>query len=1011
MIESQASSLFCKMARGFVIGVFVFYLGFLSSAFGHDSEIRTRVQYSVVEESRDGTLIGEIAKDADLDLKYSQEIMNHLKYSFLRPDGIYSSYFHIEESTGNLETIRTLDREELCPNGPIYCDIEFDVAVIPVPVKHLEIINVVVNVIDLNDHSPMFPDSEVALEIAESAAPGAIYILPTALDPDSGAFTVKQYSLLAPYGIFGLLVDNSTGIPSDVRLRLNRQLDREHEPAYTLELIARDGGLPPKSGTLTIHVAVQDANDNSPVFEQKSYVVTVREDAAPGTPIVRIKATDPDYGPSGQIEYTIMSESTSVYPGPFEINSRTGQLVVTEPLNYEKTHQYHLMVSAHDKGPDAVPSHTRVTINVIDVNDHAPTVSVNSLTSSGRVEIPENVNPGYFVAHISVEDGDAGINGEAICNVEDDHFYVDSIYRNEYKVITKKTFDREITPVIPLPIECQDQGDPPLTSRQIIDITILDENDHTPVFTQKIYRVAIKENNTVGIPILRVNATDRDLGQNARITYTLERDAKGLVEIDSRTGVIRANTVFDYETKPFIKFGVVATDGGSPSRNASATVKLEIQDVNDEPPRFAQPVYSFATFENQAPGTEIGSVSAHDADNPPYDVYSFSIRARGIAKDVFAIDSDSGRITTRKILDRESEPVYTFKVLAANPGLPSLTSTVNVTVVVADSNDNSPKFVFPNRDNSSVEAPYKGPIGHVFARILAVDDDYGGNAKITYSIINGNSGNAFSIDPTTGALKLNRRHLKLDRYKIMVEAGDNGSPQKTAVAELTVNVNTSSVIVDPWGDTQKNGSDRIAGSKNHIIAICIGAATLVLVIILLACIICLKRKQRREKRDTYKYICHVNKRSPHRQNGPVNEPEMTELTTTIVDRTLNKREVLQKVMESTKCGDSCTDEDVHEKDGEYTKFVQPGTDEELGPPLSQTKLSEDSLADAQTPTIHGSPKRQVGCIHPRRHQFFFAQAVDLGQQINVTVHTFIWFRERLALRQVNLHWYHAYPER
>ena len=99
---------------------------------------------------------------------------------------------------------------------------------------------------------------------------------------------------------------------------------------------------------------------------------------------------------------------------------------------------------------------------------------------------------------------------------------------------------------------------------------------------------------------------------------------------------------------------------------------------------------------------------------------------------------------------------------------------------------------------------------------------------------------------------------------------------------------------------------------------------------------------------------------------------MTELTTTIVDRTLNKREVLQKVMESTKCGDSCTDEDVHEKDGEYTKFVQPGTDEELGPPLSQTKLSEDSLADAQTPTIHGSPKRQVGCIHPRRHQFFFS---------------------------------------
>ena len=957
------------MAQGFVVGVFVFYFGFMSSALGQDSEIRTRVQYSIVEESPDGTLIGQIAEDADLDLKYSQEVLNQLRYSFLRPDGIYSSYFEIEESTGNLKTIRTVDREELCPNGPIYCDIEFDVAVRPVPVKFLEIINVIVNIGDLNDHSPMFPDSEVALEISESVAPGAMYILPTALDPDSGPYTVKQYSLFAPYGMFGLQVDNTSGIPTDVRLKLNKQLDREKEPSYTLELVARDGGFPPKSGTLTVHIAVQDANDNSPTFEQETYVVTVREDATPGTPIVRLRANDPDYGPSGQVDYSIMPEGASRYPGPFEINSRNGQLVVTEPLDYEKTHQYHLMVSAKDKGPDAVPSHTRVTINVMDVNDHAPTVSVNSLTNSGRVEIPENVDPGYFVAHISVEDGDAGVNGEAICNVQDDHFYVDSIYRNEYKVITKKTFDREVTPVIPLSIECQDQGEPPLTSRQIIEITILDENDHTPAFTQKVYRIAIKENNTVGIPILRVNATDRDLGQNARITYTLQRDARGLVGIDSRTGVIRANSVFDYERKPFIKFGVEATDGGSPSRSASATVRLEIQDINDEPPQFSKPIYSFATFENQAPGTEIGGVTAHDADNPPYDVYSFSIRAEGIARDVFAIDSDSGRITTRRILDRESEPVYTFQVLAANPGLPSLTSTANVTVHVADRNDNAPRFVFPSHDNNTVEAPHKGPIGHVFAHVVAVDDDFGTNAKITYSIVSGNSGNAFSIGTYSGALKLNRRHLKHNMYKIMVEAGDNGDPQKTSMAELTVSVNTSAVIADLGYNSRNSDLDRFAGSRNHTIAICIGAATLVLVIILVACIICVKRKQRREKCETYKYICHVNNRSPHRQNGPVNEPEMTELTTTVVDGTLNNREVLKKVMESTKTGDSSADEDGHEKDGEYTKFVQPGTDEELALPPGQTKLSEDSLADAETPAIHSSPKRQVSCTHPHCHQF------------------------------------------
>ncbi len=988
MIERQTSSFSRKMAQGgFVLAAVLFYLNLLASAVGQDSEIRTRVQYSIVEESPDDTLIGNIAKDADLDLKYSADILNQLRYSFLRPDGLYASYFQIEQLTGNLKTIRTVDREELCPNGPIYCDIEFDVAVRPVPVKYLEIINVVVNIVDLNDHSPMFPDSEVAVEISESVAPGAMYILPTALDPDSSPYTVKQYSLLSPGGIFSLQVDNSTGIPTDVRLRLNRQLDREKDPSYTLELVARDGGSPPKSGTLTVHVAVQDANDNSPVFDENSYVVAVREDASPGTPIIRLRATDPDYGPSGQIEYTIMSEGGTNYPGPFEINGRSGQLVVTKPLDFEKEKQFHLTVSAKDKGPNSVPSHARVTVNVIDVNDHAPTVSVNSLTNSGRVEIPENGDPGYFVAHISVEDDDAGINGEAICNVEDDHFYVESIYRNEYKVITKKSFDRELTPVIPLPIECQDQGEPPLTSRQIIEITILDENDHTPVFTQKIYKIAIKENNTVGIPILRVNASDKDLGQNARITYTLGRDARGLVEIDSRTGVIRANSVFDYETKPFIKFGVTATDGGSPARSASATVKLEIQDINDEPPRFSRPVYSFVTFENQAPGTDIGGVAAHDVDNPPYDVFSFSIRAKGIARDAFTIDSNSGRIRTRKILDRESEPVYTFKVLAANPGLPSLTSTANVTVHVADVNDNAPRFLFPSLENNTVEAPHKGPIGYIFSRVIATDDDdVGVNSKISFSIVGGNSGSAFSIDPYSGALKLNQRHLKLDRYKLMVEAGDNGTPEKTAVAELTVHVNTSFVIADLGYNSRNTGLGRISSSRNHTIAICIGAATLVLVIILLSCIICLKRKQRREKRDTYKYICHVNNRSPHRQNGPVAEPEMTELTSTVVDGALTNKEVLKRVMGNNKAGggDSSADEDAHEKDGEYTKFVQPGTDEELScsaPPPGQTKVPQDIPAAAHSTTIHSSPKRQVGCI-PLLPSISPAKSLDLAHVIN-----------------------------
>ncbi len=569
------------------------------------------------------------------------------------------------------------------------------------------------------------------------------------------------------------------------------------------------------------------------------------------------------------------------------------------------------------------------------------------------------------MAHISVEDADAGVNGEAVCSVDDNHFYVEPIYRNEYKVITRVTFDREIDPVISLPIECQDQGEPRLTSRQNIEITILDENDHSPIFTQKIYKIAIKENNTVGIPILRVNATDRDYGQNSRITYRLQGDAKGFVDIDPRTGVIRANTVFDYESKPFIRFGVVATDGGSPARSASATVKLEIQDINDEAPRFSKPFYEFTIFENQNSGTEIGTVSAYDADNPPYDVYSFAIKATGVARDVFAIDSDSGRITTRRVLDREAVGHYTFKVLAANPGLPSLTSTANITVHIADINDMAPMFLFPSLENSTIDAPHKGPIGYILGYVTARDDDFGINSKITYSIVKGNTEKAFHIDRYTGALQLNRRRLKHDRYRIMVEARDNGLPPKTAVAELTVNVNTSLVIADTGYNSPNRGLGSFQSGRNHIIAICIGAATLVLAIILIACIICIKRKQYCEKnRDTYKYICHVNNRAPARHNGPnPPDPEMTELTTTAVDGhaitagTATIKNNKNTIVAVRAINTSADDESGGEKTGEYTKFVQPSPDDY--PPVGQTKLSEGCLADAQKQTIHTSPKRQV----------------------------------------------------
>ena len=341
---------------------------------------RVRVNYTLVEETPEGTPIGNIPGDARLNTKYTIQVMNQLRYSFLRHTGTHSDYFCIDEVSGILRTKAPVDREGLCAGAPRICDVVFDVAVRPVPVSYLEVINVIVHVLDLNDHAPRFSRTQVSVPISESVMPGATYILPTALDPDSGIFAVRSYSLVPDSPDFGLVVTDSSGTPEDVRLALRHKLDREIQTDYTLTLIAFDGGTPPKSGSILVKVTVQDSNDNSPRFDNNTYLIRVREDVPPGTPIITLHASDPDQGPSGQVVYSLAGDGGPSITSPFRINTRTGQIVVTKPLDYETNPMYNLLVTAKDEGPDSVPTHSRVTIHVLDVNDHAPIVNVNPLT-------------------------------------------------------------------------------------------------------------------------------------------------------------------------------------------------------------------------------------------------------------------------------------------------------------------------------------------------------------------------------------------------------------------------------------------------------------------------------------------------------------------------------------------------------------------------------------------------------------------------------------------------------
>lgn len=816
---------------------------------------RVQLNYSLTEEQPAGIVLGNV-KEAFLKGKsYAQETLSRLRFAFLRSEGQHLEYFEMEPESGILKTRDVVDRELLCASESSgECELEFEVAVRPVPVSYLEVVVVTAHIIDINDDQPQFLKSAHTVNVSETALPGATFILPMAQDLDSRAFGVQNYLLADPPPEFALQVNSNDGLPSDVRLVLRQKLDRESQASYNLHLVAVDGGTPPLSGTLTVIVQVLDANDNSPVFDEDSYEGSVREDAELETVVVQVHATDPDEGLSAIVLYDLVTDGGLTQNLPFSIRTETGEIYVDGPLDFESKPTYMLTVSARDKGPSSVPTNTRVTIHVLDVNDHAPRIIVNSLTPSGKVEVPENAEPGQFVAHLSVEDIDAGQNGLVTCKTENEHFDVEMIYTNEYKVVTQAPCDREASEIVRVLITCTDNAQDPLESQTEVEIHILDQNDQAPQFSIPVYSVTVQENNPIGIPLLTVNATDKDVGENAEVSYEVDEDGQNLVTIDSKSGLLRTNAVFDHEKMAQLEFHVIAYDGGFPTLSSSATVVVKVLDVNDAYPIFAKAAYNFATFENQPVGTEIGTVSANDADDPPYDTVTYTMQARQDVADAFRVEPNTGKIVAKRVLDREARPMYTMNIIASNAGTSHGSSTTSVTVYVADVNDNPPIFTFPNPDNYSVTIPSNAPPGFIVTRLEASDADFSENAKLLFDIVQDDWG-IFAVDTHTGIITVGKhwKHIEGDYFGLRVSVTDRGDSPLTSTADLHIIVNkTLTAMVIP-GKLQQSDGPIMTGSQ---LILLLSAISLLLIIVLIIAVVVVKRQlhnRKREERGRYAY--------------------------------------------------------------------------------------------------------------------------------------------------------------
>ncbi|XP_063304072.1 protocadherin gamma-B2-like isoform X17 [Pelobates fuscus] len=660
--------------------------------------VSAQLHYSIDEEIRKGSVIANIAKDLGLDIK-------QLSFRKLRiVSHISEKYFLVNLEDGNVYVKDRIDRESLC-GAAAPCLLTFD-AVVENP---LNVFPITIEIQDINDNSPIFFHETISFEILETSSPGTHFILQNAEDPDIGINSVQTYKL-SDNQHFTLSEKNSTDGSVSPELVLENSLDREAKNLHELILTALDGGNPVRSSSVLIKIIIADVNDNFPIFSQEVYKVSISENTPVNFLLLHVTATDQDEGSNAHITYSFRKTSgNALSTAMFSINSTNGEIKTNRTLDFEAVRNYEMSIQAKDGG--GLVAHSKVLVEIIDENDNAPEISITSLMSP----IPEDSTPGTLIALIKIHDQDSGINGEFDCQtIEKIPFQLILSSSKYYKIVTTNSMDREKDSYYNITVKASDRGTPSLSTTKTVRLDISDINDNPPVFEKSTYVVNVPENNVPGASVYRMHALDFDTGDNAKIIYSISSThaedipVSSYLSINIETGVLYAQRSFDYEFHKELHILVTAKDNGSPSLSSNTTLIIHIMDQNDNPPRILYPstendgsaMYEIVPL-SSTEDSLITKVVAVDADSGHNAWLSYHF-IQTSEPSPFSLSQHTGEIRTSRVFEQRDILKYKLVVLVKDNGVPSLSATVTLSVIIADSFQQvAPKFTNQLSDEDS----------------------------------------------------------------------------------------------------------------------------------------------------------------------------------------------------------------------------------------------------------------------------------------------------------------------
>jgi len=617
---------------------------------------------------------------------------------------------------------------------------------------------VTINLTDVNE-PPIVPTQQMV--VPENSAVG--FVVGTVQVNNPELSQILTYELLSGNELGAFTLDAVTG---QIRVANPALLNFEAPLTFVLEIQVTDNGVPTLSRTGQVTITVGDVNE-FPVFAAP-YVFTINENLANGTALGTIQATDPDLGQA--LQYAIVGGNQG---NAFVLNQNTGVLSVAQSslLDFETTPVFTLTIQALDSGNPRRVTNNTVTINLQNVND-APKITPQSF------QIDENAPNTTVVGTVLATDADAGqsVSFQIQSGNESGGFAIDSS-SGVLTVVNSSALDFETRSVFNLIIRVTDTASPtPASSTANVMVSLRNLNE-PPIMLPQTF--SVPENRTQGTLVGTVLAVDGEPGQT--VLFSIESgNTNGAFAINANTGVLTiANpAMFDFETQATFNLVIRATDNANPPLFRTATMTINVLDLN-ELPQIGNQI--FTIDENTANGTVVGTVSATDPDGPAGLVYSIT---SGNVGNAFSINPSTGVLTVndRTALNFELRQVLVLGVQVTDPH--SATATASVTVNLTNVND------APLLSDATFSVAENSIVGSLLGTVLGIEQDPG--QSITYSIVSGNTNGAFTIHPTTGKLTVaNPGALDFETnpvFTLGVRAQDNGSPSESTTVTATVNL-------------------------------------------------------------------------------------------------------------------------------------------------------------------------------------------------------------------------------